>query len=175
MQRFTISLDDSLAGDFDRLIAERGYGNRSEAVRDLLRGQLDRQRERADPHTACVACLSYVYNHHERELAERLVALQHEHHDLTVSAMHAHLDHDHCIETVILRGPAVAVRRFADAMTAERGVHHGALNLVVADVVRPQAHRHGAVPPGESAREPTDEPTSAGDAAHPHIHLKPRH
>ena len=81
MQRFTISLDDSLASEFDRLIAERGYGNRSEAVRDLLRSQLDRQRESADPATACVACLSYVYNHHERELAERLLALQHEHPD----------------------------------------------------------------------------------------------
>ena len=88
---------------------------------------------RSNPKTACVATLSYVYNHHERELAERLMSLQHEHHDLTVSAMHAHLDHDHCIETVILRGPAQAVRRFADGVIAERGVRHGALNLIVAE------------------------------------------
>jgi CopG family transcriptional regulator, nickel-responsive regulator len=153
MQRFTISLDDALASEFDRLIAERGYGNRSEAVRDLLRGQLDRQRESADPATACVACLSYVYNHHERELAERLVALQHEQHDLTVSAMHAHLDHDHCIETVILRGPAATVRRFADTVIAERGVHHGSLNLIVAEAAGEHRHGHG----------------------HKHVHLKPRH
>jgi CopG family transcriptional regulator, nickel-responsive regulator len=155
MQRFTISLDDSLASEFDRLIAQRGYGNRSEAVRDLLRGQLDRQREHAEPTTACVACLSYVYNHHERELAERLIALQHEHHDLTVSAMHAHLDHDHCIETVILRGPAATVRQFADAVTAERGVHHGGLNLIVAEAAGEHRHEHG---PGQK-----------------HVHLKPRH
>jgi len=153
MQRFTISLDDSLASEFDRLIAERGYGNRSEAVRDLLRSQLDRQRESADPATACVACLSYVYNHHERELAERLLALQHEHHDLTLSVMHAHLDHDHCIETAILRGPAATVRRFADAVIAERGVHHGALNLIVAEAAGEHRHGHG----------------------HKHVHLKPRH
>jgi len=153
MQRFTISLDDALASEFDRLIAERGYGNRSEAVRDLLRGQLDRQRERADPGTGCVACLSYVYNHHEHELAERLIALQHEHHDLSVSSMHAHLDHDHCIETVILRGPALAVRRFADAVIAERGVHHGALNLIVVEAAG--EHRHAG--------------------GHKHVHLKPRH
>jgi CopG family nickel-responsive transcriptional regulator len=153
MQRFTISLDDSLASEFDRLIAERGYGNRSEAVRDLLRSQLDRQRESADPATACVACLSYVYNHHERELAERLLALQHEHHDLTLSVMHAHLDHDHCIETAILRGPAATVRQFADAVIAERGVHHGALNLIVAEAAGEHRHGHG----------------------HKHVHLKPRH
>ena len=153
MQRFTISLDDTLAREFDRLIAERGYGNRSEAVRDLLRTQLDRQRETANPKTACVATLSYVYNHHERELAERLMALQHEHHDLTVSAMHAHLDHEHCIETVILRGPAQAVRRFADSVIAERGVRHGALNLVVADAAHEHRHADGTV----------------------HRHLKPRH
>jgi CopG family transcriptional regulator, nickel-responsive regulator len=153
MQRFTISLDDMLAREFDRLIAERGYGNRSEAVRDLLRAQLDRQRETANPKTACVATLSYVYNHHERELAERLMALQHEHHDLTVSAMHAHLDHEHCIETVILRGPAQAVRRFADSVIAERGVRHGALNLVVADAAHAHRHADGTV----------------------HRHLKPRH
>ena len=153
MQRFTISLDDSLASEFDRLIAERGYGNRSEAVRDLLRSQLDRQRESADPATACVACLSYVYNHHECELAERLLALQHEHHDLTLSVMHAHLDHDHCIETAILRGPAATVRQFADAVIAERGVHHGALNLIVAEAAGEHRHGHG----------------------HKHVHLKPRH
>ena len=153
MQRFTISIDDALADEFDRLIAERGYGNRSEAVRDLLRTQLDRQRETANPKTACVATLSYVYNHHERELAERLMSLQHEHHDLTVSAMHAHLDHEHCIETVILRGPAQAVRRFADRVIAERGVRHGALNLVVADAAHEHRHADGTV----------------------HRHLKPRH
>jgi CopG family transcriptional regulator, nickel-responsive regulator len=153
MQRFTISLDDHLAAEFDELIARRGYGNRSEAVRDLLRGHLDRLRETMAPKTACVACLSYVYNHHERELAERLLSLQHEHHDLSVAQMHAHLDHDHCIETVILRGPAQSVRRFADAVIAERGVHHGALNLIVADTAGEHKHADG----------------------HVHKHLRPRH
>ena len=153
MQRFTISLDDALAEAFDRLIAERGYGNRSEAVRDLLPHQLDREREHADPRTGCVASLSYVYNHHERELAERLLALQHEQHDLTVSTMHAHLDHEHCIETLILRGPAKAVRRFADTVIAERGVHHGALNLIVTDTVHEHRHDDGTV----------------------HKHVRPRH
>ena len=108
MQRFTISLDDRLAEEFDRLIAERGYDNRSEAVRDLLRHELDHARLKAGLAAHCVAALSYVYNHHERELSERLTALQHGHHDLTVSAMHVHLDHDHCLETVVLRGDTAA-------------------------------------------------------------------
>lgn len=141
MERITISLPEELAEEFDRLIAERGYDNRSEAVRDILRAHLDRMREAREADGQCVANLSYVYNHHERELAERLMTIQHAHHDLTVSTMHAHLDHDHCIETVLLKGPVQAVRRFANALVAERGVRHGQLNLVMVDLSR--THRHG--------------------------------
>ena len=152
MERFTISLDDALAHEFDQLIAQRGYGNRSEAVRDLLRAQLDRLREAQDADGHCVGNLSYVYNHHERELAERLMAIQHAHHDLVISTMHAHLDHDHCIESAILRGPVRDVRRFADAISAERGVRHGNLNIVMVDVT--PAHRHGR--------------------GHAHVHVRPQ-
>jgi CopG family nickel-responsive transcriptional regulator len=152
MERFTISLGDQLAAEFDRLIAARGYRNRSEAVRDLLRAHLDRLRETHDEDGACVANLSYVYNHHERELAERLTSLQHEQHDLVISTMHAHLDHDFCVETAILKGPARAVRRFADQVIAERGVHHGQLNVVMVDVGA--AHTHGR--------------------GHRHVHLRPQ-
>lgn len=141
MERFTISLDDKLAADFDAWIGDRGYANRSEAVRDLLRGELERTRQQADASQHCIACLSYVFNHHERDLMERLTALQHEHHDLGLATMHAHLDHDHCLESVILRGPTHAVRRFADSLCAERGVHHGKLNLI--SVEQHQPHRHG--------------------------------
>ncbi|WP_454726754.1 MULTISPECIES: nickel-responsive transcriptional regulator NikR [Cupriavidus] len=133
MERFTISLDDALAIEFDRLIVEHGYDNRSEAVRDILRRHLDRWRESVDSDGPCVANLSYVYNHHERDLAERLALIQHDRHDLTVSTMHAHLDHERCIETVILRGPASAVRSLANAITSERGVHQGQLNLVMTE------------------------------------------
>jgi CopG family transcriptional regulator, nickel-responsive regulator len=146
MQRFTISLDDGLAGEFDRLIEQRGYSNRSEAVRDLLRVHLDRLREESDTASHCVANLSYVYNHHERDLAERLTALQHRHHDLTISTMHAHLDHEHCIESVILKGKASDVRRFADALAAERGVKHGQLNLVTVDLAM-GGHNHDHLTP----------------------------
>lgn len=142
MERFTISLDEKLAQEFDRLIRSRGYGNRSEAVRDILREKLEASRLEREEAPDCIAALSYVYNHHERDLAERLTARSHEHHDLTVSAMHAHLDHDHCLETVILRGPTKAVRAFADAVMAERGVRHGALNLIPVDVEAGRRHGH---------------------------------
>jgi CopG family nickel-responsive transcriptional regulator len=141
MDRFTISLDENLATAFDVLIKERGYATRSEAVRDILRTHLQQSAEKRDHKGSCVANLSYVYNHHERELAERLTRIQHEHHDLTVSTMHAHLDHDQCIETVMLKGPIKRVREFAEEMIAERGVRHGVLNLV--NVELSAAHSHG--------------------------------
>ena len=140
MERFTISLDDSLAREFDALIAARGYVNRSEAVRDLIRGAIESDRQRGEPAGQCVAALSYVYNHHERELSERLTGLQHDHHDLTVAAMHTHLDHDNCLENVVLKGLTVDVRRFADALIAERGVRHGKLNLIALEAEYHHAH-----------------------------------
>jgi len=142
MERFTISLDENLATEFDRLIRERGYQNRSEAVRDLLRGRLDTLRIQQAQAPYCVASLSYVFNHHERDLAERLTELQHQHHDLVVASTHVHLDHDNCLETALLRGKTEAVRRFADALTAERGVRHGQLNLVPVEMEGGHQHHH---------------------------------
>ena len=144
MERFTISLDESLASQFDQLIAARGYRNRSEAVRDLIRGAIEGDRQRDPPAGHCVANLSYVYNHHERELAERLTGLQHDHHELTVAAMHTHLDHENCLESVVLKGLTAAVRQFAEALIAERGVRHGKLNVIALEAVRHQAgDEHG--------------------------------
>jgi CopG family nickel-responsive transcriptional regulator len=154
MERFTISLDEGLATAFDELIRERGYTTRSEAVRDILRTHLQESAERRDLKGACVANLSYVYNHHERELSERLTSIQHAHHDLTMSTMHAHLDHDQCIETVMLKGPVKRVREFADEIIAQRGVRHGALNLVNVELGAPHSH---------------------GGSTMSHRHLIPRH
>ena len=140
MDRFTISLDVNLASAFDELIKERGYVTRSEAVRDILRDHLQRSAEKRDTRGSCVANLSYVYNHHERELAERLTSIQHSHHELTVSTMHAHLDHDQCIESVMLRGAAKRVHEFADEIIAERAVRHGSLNLINVELSSPHTH-----------------------------------
>lgn len=130
MERITMSIDESLAKQFDEMIARRGYGSRSEAMRDLLRREVEGDRANRDGGGHCVASLSYVYNHHVRDLAERLTEAQHEHHDLVVATMHVHLDHDHCLEVEVLKGPTKAVRAFADRIQAERGVRHAALNAV---------------------------------------------
>ncbi len=142
MERFTISLDEELAQAFDQLIRSRGYTNRSEAIRDMLRRELEHARLARQEAPHCVAILSYVYNYHERQLAERLTDHQHHAHDLVVSTMHVHLDHDHCLEAVILRGATQEVRRFADRLSAERGVRHGQLNLIPVDAESLQPHVH---------------------------------
>ena len=167
MERFTISLDEDLAREFDRLIAERGYRNRSEAVRDLLRSQLESSRLASGEAKYCIANLSYVYNHHERELAERLTEIAHEHHDLNVATLHAHLDHENCIESVILRGTTLAVHAFADALMAERGVRHGKLNLVSVEAEQTR-HAH----PYVAAKSAANAAKVKGGTAH--LHLKPR-
>lgn len=130
MERITISLDDDLLADFDRYMHEKGYSNRSEAIRDMVRERLESKRLASDRAGRCVACLSYIYNHHERELVRRLTDAQHAHHDLVRSTMHVHLDHENCMEIAVLEGETAAVRRFADSVTAETGVRHGKLNAV---------------------------------------------
>ncbi len=165
MERFTISLDEPLALAFDALIAQRGYGTRSEAVRDLLRAELERTKQMAAPAGQCIACLSYVFNHHERDLSERLTGMQHEHHELTVSTMHAHLDHDHCLETVILKGDTRDVREFTDALCAERGVRHGHVNVISVEAHEPHAKLRRAQRPGHVHRH--------GIGGHAHLHVKP--
>ena len=142
MERFTISLDESLAQEFDGLLRERGYANRSEAVRDMLRRELEAHRLDHEEAPYCIASLSYVYNHHERRLAERLTDLQHHAHDLVVSSMHVHLDHDNCLETLFLRGATADVRALAEKISAERGVRHGQINLVPVDIEGDDPHVH---------------------------------
>ena len=133
MERITMSLDEDLAREFDALIAKQGYTSRSEAMRDLLRREIEGHRIKYERHAYCVANLSYVYNHHVRDLAERLMDAQHAHHDLVVATTHVHLDHEHCLESVMLKGSMTAVRGFADSVRAERGVAHGELNMITVE------------------------------------------
>lgn len=150
MQRFTISLDDDLAMQFDALIAEKGYVNRSEAVRDLIRTGLGSARLGAPARNAaatwCVANVSYVYDHHDQTVTFRVLDMQHDHHDLVITSLHTHLDHDHCLETVVLRGPVAAVRACAEQLIALRGVRHGNIHLVPLESSTRKRHAHGHLP-----------------------------
>ena len=133
MQRVTISIDETLARTFDRLVQTRGYQSRSEGVRDLVREAVEAWVEKPEG-GHCVANLSYVYDRTTRALAPRLSEMQHEAHDLVVSATQVRLDHDHTLESVLLRGDAASVRAFSDAVSAARGVRFGALNLISVDL-----------------------------------------
>jgi CopG family nickel-responsive transcriptional regulator len=145
MQRVTIVLDDDLAEDIDRLARERGYQNRSEAIRDLARGGLRQLVEENDAGSGdCVAALVYVYEHEARDLSHRLTKLFHDHHQLTVSAMHVHLDHGDCLEVSVLEGPVRDVRHLAEHVIAERGVRHGHIVMVPAEIAR-ERHAHDGV------------------------------
>lgn len=162
MERFTISLSAKLAQEFDELIHARGYQNRSEAMRDILRRYIEEQRLRVQKAPQCVANVSYVYSHNERELANRLIDRQHHFHDLVIATMHAHLDHDQCMESLFLKGPTDRVHACTDSLIAERGVRHGAINLVPVDIL---THSH-------SHAHETSEDASDGKARHHHVRPK---
>ena len=130
MERITISVSDEFAAELAAFMESHGYDNRSEAVRDLARLGLKKARIDHSVAGACVATLSYVYNHETRALSKRLTETHHAHHDLQVATLHVHLDHRHCLEVAVLRGQASAVRDFARTVIAETGVKHGEINFV---------------------------------------------
>jgi CopG family transcriptional regulator, nickel-responsive regulator len=142
MRRLTISVDESLASQFDSFMKRKGYQNRSEAFRDLVRSELQKEHLEKGVTAYCVASLSYVYNHHERQLAARVATLQHQHHDITVAATHVHLDHSTCIETVILRGRTAEVAEFAESIIAQTGVRHGKFNLIPVKIAKSTHKNH---------------------------------
>jgi CopG family nickel-responsive transcriptional regulator len=142
MRRVTITIDEGLMADLDRLIAVRGYQNRSEAIRDLARAGLQQASGENLPDRHCVAALVYVYDHTMRDLPKRLAHSFHDHHDMAVSTLHVHLDHESCMEVTVLKGKAADVRHFADCIIAERGVKHGRLVTVPVELAS-EKHAHG--------------------------------
>lgn len=134
MQRLTISIEDDLAADFEALITARNYRNRSEAIRDMVRKELREARLDTGAEGECVASLTYLYDHHDRTTTLRLLDLQHDEHVLVLASTHVHLKHDLCLETVILRGPIIAVSGLANTILAERGVKNGRLHLMPDDM-----------------------------------------
>lgn len=126
LARFGISIDQQLLEQFDGLIARKGYVNRSEAIRDLIRNTLvEDSWQTGDDET--VGTVTLVYNHHTRDLSDKLTEHQHSHHDAIVSAMHVHLDAHNCLEVVVVRGTASKVKQLADELIGTKGVKHGKL------------------------------------------------
>ncbi len=123
--RFSVSIEQELLDRFLRVARKRGWGNRSEALRHLIRDALVREEWAAD--AEIVGTITLVYDHHKRELSEKLTSIQHDHHDAVLSATHIHLDHDNCLEMIAVRGTASEVQRIADLLVGTRGVKHGKL------------------------------------------------
>jgi CopG family nickel-responsive transcriptional regulator len=126
LARFGVSMEGELLRAFDALIASKGYANRSEAVRDLVRQELVRTQWK-EGRTPAVAALCLVYDHRVHDLTHRLTHMQHDHVSEIVSTMHVHLDDDNCLEVLVLRGKARDLQRMADQFIATKGVKHGQL------------------------------------------------
>ena len=159
--RFGVSIEDNLLESFDRLIAERGYVNRSEALRDLIRDALVQARLENTPKSVQVlGSLTLVYDHHAHDLADQMSALQHDSHDLVVSVTHVHVNHDDCMEVILLRGQAGRVRQLANGLLSLKGVKHGKLFItlpshsVTGNGTTKHAHKH----------------TDSNHGEHPHDH-----
>jgi CopG family transcriptional regulator, nickel-responsive regulator len=133
MQRLTITIDDDLLAAVDHFIEARGYVNRSEAIRDLLRSGLQQSSLEVAHGRDCIATLSYVYDHAARELPKRLTQEFHEHHHLAQATLHVHISHDSCLEVTVLKGRSAEVKAFADHVIAERGVRHGHIVFMPSD------------------------------------------
>ena len=128
LSRIGVAIDSSLLKKFDRLIASRGYSNRSEAFRDLIRDELV-QKSWERPDSNVVGTVTLVYDHHVRLLNEKLTDMQHSHFHHILSTLHVHLDHDNCLEVLVVRGKASAVKKIADGLISTKGVKHGRLTI----------------------------------------------
>jgi CopG family nickel-responsive transcriptional regulator len=128
---------------FDRSIHQRGYTNRSEAFRDLIRDRLVAERT-AVPDAAVVGTVTLVYDHHAHGITEKLTEVQHAHHELIVSGTHTHLDRESCLEVLIVRGRAAQVERLADRLIGLKGVQHGRLVLTVPEKALDRPHEIGS-------------------------------
>jgi CopG family nickel-responsive transcriptional regulator len=142
LTRIGIALDAELLERFDRSIEQSGYTNRSEAFRDLIRDRLVREQT-SDPRAIVVGTITLIYDHHAHGIGEKLTEAQHENHDLVVSTMHAHLDHDSCLEVLMVHGMAARVTEFADRLIGLKGVQHGRLVMTVpAQALHARKHTH---------------------------------
>ena len=142
MQRITITIDDVLAEEIDKLAQSRGNQNRSEAVRDLVRAGIAHTRSDTSPTSQCVAAVLYVYDQGMRELPKRIAHAYQDQHDLSVATMRIALDHDNCMEVAVLKGRTGDVERLAERVIAERGVRHGRLMVLPAEIEH-ERHSHG--------------------------------
>jgi CopG family transcriptional regulator, nickel-responsive regulator len=142
LSRIGVALDSDLLARFDELISRLGYTNRSEAFRDLIRDRLVTERT-SNPNATVVGTITLIYDHHAHGVTEKLTELQHVNHELVVSTSHAHLDHDSCLEVLIVHGRSGCVEEFAGRLIGLKGVQHGRLVMTAAQPSSANPHRNG--------------------------------
>ena len=144
LSRFGVSIEENLLADFDRLIERKGYANRSEAIRALIRNLLLDTRVEEDPEAEVIGTLTLVYDHHAGDLPSRLTELEHRFHHAVVSTLHVHFDERNCLEVLVVRGRSAEVRQISDSLIGTRGVHLGRLIIGsgVGSPVEREARRH---------------------------------
>ncbi|MGZ3593660.1 MAG: nickel-responsive transcriptional regulator NikR [Syntrophales bacterium] len=125
--RFGVSLDEALLHNFDSLIKRRKYTNRSEAIRDLIRQELLKKDLEEDREVA--GAITFIYDHHQRDLLNKIIDVQHDHQYIIQSSQHIHLDHHNCLEIVAVKGNSGKVKKLADTLKALKGVKHGSLSV----------------------------------------------
>lgn len=129
--RFGISIDQDLSEKFDLYLSERGYATRSEAIRDLIRDALIQQKIELQPKTNALGSLTLIYDHHARNLAQEMGAIQHDFYALILSVMHLHVSHNDCMELIALSGKAFEIVKLANALLSLKGIKNGKLFLTL--------------------------------------------
>jgi CopG family transcriptional regulator, nickel-responsive regulator len=157
--RFGVSIESELLASYDQMITERGYANRSEALRDLIRDRLVNARLESFPATTQVlGTLTLVYDHHASDLTERMASLQHDHHELVISVVHTHVSHDDCLEVILLRGVYGEINILANSLLSLKGIKHG--------------HLFVTLPATDIEQHPKAEKEHEHKHEHKHVHKK---
>lgn len=129
--RFGVSIEQDLLENFDRLIAERRYSTRSEALRDLIREALIEQKIESEAETQALGSLTLIYDHHASNLLQEMAQIQHDFHELILSVMHLHVSHADCMEVIALRGIVAEIVQLANGLLSLKGIKHGKLFLTL--------------------------------------------
>jgi CopG family nickel-responsive transcriptional regulator len=131
--RFGVSIEPDLLKKFDKIIKNKGYTNRSEAIRDQIRKNIVVE-ERSEPGAEGLGTLTMIYDHHAGPLTNRLLELQHDHHQEILTTTHIHVDHHNCLEVLVLKGKIVEIKKLADSIKALKGIKHGELVITKSEL-----------------------------------------
>ena len=133
LTRFGVSMDPELVRTFDEVRALRGYKNRSQAIADLVRRAVVEYHWENRPDALVAGTLSLIYDHHTIGLDSVLNRIQHDYHHIIVSSVHVHLDHDNCLEVLVVKGPVNKIRELNDELVTQKGVKNGNLSIIAVD------------------------------------------